>query len=54
MRSIPTSLKYEGGLIGRDYMGTEKYVMSFQKGLTPPVEGFWSLTMYDANYFFVD
>jgi hypothetical protein len=50
----PTSQKYEGGVIGRDYMGTEKYVMSFKKGLTPPVDGFWSLTMYDANYFFVD
>jgi hypothetical protein len=50
----PTSQKYEGGIIGRDYMGTEKYVMSFKKGLTPPVNGFWSLTMYDANYFFVD
>ena len=50
----PTSQKYAGGLVGRDYVGTEKYVMSFEKGLTPPVDGFWSLTMYDANYFFVD
>ncbi len=50
----PTSMKYEGGIIGRDYMGTEKYVMSFKKGLAPPVDGFWSLTMYDANYFFVE
>ncbi len=50
----PTSQKYEGGVIGRDYMGTENYVMTFKKGLTPPVNGFWSLTMYDANYFFVD
>jgi hypothetical protein len=50
----PTSQKYAGGLIGRDYVGTEKYVMSFEKGLMPPVDGFWSLTMYDANYFFVD
>jgi hypothetical protein len=50
----PTSQKYAGGLIGRDYVGTEKYVTSFEKGLMPPVDGFWSLTMYDANYFFVD
>jgi hypothetical protein len=50
----PTSQKYAGGLIGRDYVGAEKYVMSFEKGLMPPVDGFWSLTMYDANYFFVD
>jgi len=50
----PTSMKYEGGVIGRDYMGTEKYVMRFEKGLAPPVEAFWSLTMYDAEYFFVE
>ena len=50
----PTSQKYEGGVIGRDYMGSEKYVLSFKKGLTPPVSGFWSLTMYDASYFFVE
>ena len=27
--------------------------MHFKKELQPPVNGFWSLTMYDANYFFV-
>jgi hypothetical protein len=27
--------------------------MHFPKGQLPPVGGFWSLTMYDANYFFV-
>jgi hypothetical protein len=27
--------------------------MHFDKGQLPPAEGFWSLTMYDANYFFV-
>ena len=27
--------------------------MHFPKGQTPPVNGFWSLTMYDADYFFV-
>ncbi len=50
----PTSLKYEGGFIGREYSGADKYVMTFKRGLTPPVEGFWSLTMYDAKYFFVE
>ena len=35
------------------YDGANKYVMRFPKGQTPPVEGFWSLTMYDGNYFFV-
>ena len=27
--------------------------MHIEKGKFPPVNGFWSLTMYDANYFFV-
>jgi hypothetical protein len=27
--------------------------MHFGKGELPPVRGFWSLTMYDANYFLV-
>jgi hypothetical protein len=37
----------------RAYDGANKYVMRFPKGETPPVEGFWSLTMYNADYFFV-
>ncbi len=28
--------------------------MHFDKGQLPPVNGFWSLTMYNAEYFFVD
>jgi hypothetical protein len=39
---------------GRSYDGTSKYVMHFDKGQLPPVDGFWSLTMYNAEYFFVD
>ena len=50
----PTSLKSDTGAIKRVYNGSEKYVLTFKKGLTPPVSGFWSLTMYDASYFFVD
>ena len=28
-------------------------MIHFNKGEMPPVNGFWSLTMYDADYFFV-
>jgi hypothetical protein len=37
----------------RNYNGANKYVMRFPKGQLPPVGGFWSLTMYDENFFFV-
>ena len=45
----PTSMKADSGLIKRAYNGSEKYVLTFKKGLTPPVSGFWSLTMYNDN-----
>ena len=38
---------------GDAYDGAHKYVMHFPKGQLPPVHGFWSLTMYDDEYFFV-
>ena len=46
----PTS---EADAEGKPYSGANKYVVHFDKGLLPPVDGFWSLTMYDASYFFV-
>jgi hypothetical protein len=38
---------------GRDYDGANKYVIHFDKGQMPPVEGFWSITMYNPQYFFM-
>lgn len=38
---------------GKEYDGTKNYVLHFDKGQLPPVRGFWSLTMYDAKFFFV-
>jgi uncharacterized protein (TIGR03000 family) len=38
---------------GKAYSGANKYVMHFDKGKTPPANAFWSVTMYDADYFFV-
>jgi hypothetical protein len=46
----PTS---EADANGKPYSGANKYVMHFDKGKLPPANGFWSLTMYDAGYFFV-
>jgi hypothetical protein len=46
----PTS---EGPGLIEKYSGAKKYLLHFDKGQMPPVDGFWSLTMYDAAYFFV-
>ena len=46
----PTS---EADANGKPYSGSNKYVMHFDQGKMPPVNGFWSLTMYDAKFFFV-
>ena len=29
-----------------------RYTITFPKGLTPPVNGFWSLALYNQNHFF--
>ena len=47
----PTS---EADADGKPYSGANKYIMHFDKGQTPPANGFWSLTMYNGEYFFVD
>ncbi len=47
----PTS---ESDANGDAYSGTNQYVMHFAKGELPPVNAFWSLTMYNRDYFFVD
>ena len=39
---------------GDEYNGSKHtYVMHFEKGRMPPVEAFWSLTLYDGDFFFV-
>src|SRR5262249_32380022 len=47
----PTS---EADAEGHPYSGANKYILHFNKGQMPPAKGFWSLTMYNADYFFVD
>lgn len=39
---------------GKPYDGANKYVVKFAKGQTPPANAFWSITMYNGEYFFVD
>jgi hypothetical protein len=46
----PTS---EGPSLLKKYSGANKYVAHFNKGEMPPVNAFWSITMYDKDYFFV-
>lgn len=47
----PLSQKDAGG---DEYDGARhRYVMRFEKDRMPPVEAFWSLTMYDPDFFFV-
>lgn len=46
----PTSLKDANG---DEYSGANRYVVRLPPGQLPPADGFWSITMYDADYFFV-
>jgi hypothetical protein len=46
----PTSL---ADAAGKPYNGSNKYVIHFDKGQLPPVNAFWSLTLYDPEFFFV-
>ncbi len=39
---------------GKPLDGSHAYVIHVPKGQTPPVRGFWSLTMYDDKLFFVE
>jgi hypothetical protein len=37
---------------GNQMNGANTYTITFAKGEVPPVQGFWSLTLYDAEHFF--
>ena len=36
---------------GKPLDGANKYTMTFEKGATPPVNAFWSVTLYDSDGF---
>lgn len=44
----------EKDAISKEYSGANKYVMHFDRGMVPPANAFWSITMYNGDYFFVD
>jgi uncharacterized protein (TIGR03000 family) len=44
----------EGDDTRKAYTGADKYVIHFDKGKLPPVNAFWSITMYNDKFFFVD
>lgn len=38
---------------GSDYHGDNRYRIRFEKGQEPPARGFWSLTLYGEDFYFV-
>jgi hypothetical protein len=54
--NLPEDAVYLTGRVdseGKTLSGAHDYVVHFAKGEQPPVKGFWSLTMYDTEGFFV-
>ena len=39
---------------GKPFSGDKRYLLHFEKGQTPPVGAFWSLTMYDSRQLFTE
>ncbi|MBK8829826.1 MAG: DUF1254 domain-containing protein [Saprospiraceae bacterium] len=53
--NIPEDAIYPSCMVdseGNPFDGANKYVIHFEKGKTPPVNAFWSLTMYDKDGYF--
>ena len=55
--NLPSDSLYPTAFVdgdGAPLSGANAYVLRFAPGLTPPVNAFWSVTMYDAQSFFVE
>jgi len=53
----PEETKYiytDDDIQGKQLDGHNNYAITFPKGQTPPVKGFWSVTLYNAEHFFND
>lgn len=54
--NIPEDAIYAGCTVDTDGQlldGSNKYIIHYEKGQTPPVNAFWSLTMYDDDGYFI-
>lgn len=54
--NLPQDAVYPSAFVdgaGQPLAGANRYVIHFDKDSTPPVQAFWSITMYDATSFFV-
>ncbi len=52
--NVPEDAVYPANLFddtGRPLDGANKYTIHFDKGATPPVDAFWSITLYDKDGF---
>ena len=57
MITVPAETKYiytDDDSQGQQLHGQDTYAITFAKGQLPPVKGFWSLTLYNAEHFFHD
>jgi hypothetical protein len=55
--NLPADAVYPSAFVdadGQPLNGAQRYVLRFEKGAEPPVNAFWSVTMYDAQSFFVE
>ncbi len=53
--NAPNETKYfyqDLDVAGGRLNGAKRYAVTFAKGQTPPVNGFWSLTLYNEHHFF--
>jgi hypothetical protein len=53
--NAPNETKYfyqDFDVTGQRLNGAYRYTVTFAKGRTPPVNGFWSLTLYNEHHFF--
>jgi len=54
--NVPEDAIYPMSMVdgdGKPYNGSYHYTLHFDKGKLPPINAFWSLTMYDADGYFV-